>query len=189
MDFDNFKPGEEFIRKNQVDVSKYLPEFLKNDGEFKAVCDVHSMEHERIRKLLPEVFAQFSPYTATWGLSLWEKVLELYPDPGSTDNYRRAQILARLKGLNTSTIDFMNTVINTYGRGYIEEHNDRYYFNVYVACNDNAALTMLKHDLVIYRPAHLGINIYLGFAWNGGINFDGKNNFNATELDWSDTQA
>ena len=189
MDIDNFTPGSEFIRRNQVDITKYLPDFLKKDGAFKAVCDVHSMEHERIRQLLPDIFAQFSPYTATWGLSLWEKVLNMYSDANVTTNYRRAQILAKIKGLKTSTLDVMNGIVNTFGNGYIEEHNDRYYFNVYVSCNDSSSLNMLKQELIIFRPAHLGLNIYLGYSWNGNISFDGKYNFNTTELDWSNTKA
>ena len=161
--------GEEFIRQGKVDITEYLPEFLRKDVELKAVCDAESLEHERVRDEIKDVFAQLYVPTATWGLSLWEQVLELYPDKDATDEYRRANILYRLRGLKTSTIDAMNEIINMYGSGYLEEHNERYYFNVFVTCNDDAAKQKLKEDILVFKPAHLSINVYLGYSIAGRL--------------------
>ena len=180
--------GEEFIRQGKVDITEYLPEFLRKDVELKAVCDAESLEHERVRDEIKDVFAQLYVPTATWGLSLWEQVLELYPDKDATDEYRRANILYRLRGLKTSTIDAMNEIINTYGSGYVEEHNDRYYFNVYAAVNDESARKLMKSAIVTYKPAHLGLNAYLGYSWNGDIKFDGSYTFSTHQEDWSDVK-
>lgn len=180
--------GDEFVRPGKVDITKYLPAFLLKDNEIKAVCDAESKEHERILDAIKDVFDQLYVPTATWGLALWEKVLDIYPDKTATYEYRRAQILYRLRGLKTTTKAAMNEIINTYGSGYIEEHNDRYYFNVYCLCNDAAAKKMMKNAIVMYRPAHLGLNIYLGYSWNGAITFDGSKTFSTSQEDWSDVK-
>jgi hypothetical protein len=170
----------------QIDVTNYLPRFLQSDPDFKAVCDAESIEHEKTRDALQDVFNQFFVGTATWGLSIWEYILDLHPAADEKNEYRRNQILNRIRGYKTTTKAVMHQIINTYGSGYLEEHNERYYFNVFVACNDDAAKQKLKEDIIVFKPAHLGINVYLGYSWNGDINFDGKYTFGTSQEDWSE---
>ena len=175
--------NKDWMRQNTVDITKYLPEFLQSDKNFKAVATACSMEHESIRTALQDIFDQFYVNTATWGLSLWENVLGLVPTADETIEYRRKQILIRLQGFQTSTLAFLTQIVNTYGSGYIEENNDKYFFNIYAACNDKAALAKMKEDISVYKPAHLGYTIYLGYSWNGNITFDGTKTYGTYIVD------
>ncbi|BAL85212.1 phage related protein (plasmid) [Selenomonas ruminantium subsp. lactilytica TAM6421] len=178
--------GAEFIRQGRVDISEYLPSFLQKDEEFKATCDAESFEHEKVLAGIKDVFNQLFVETATWGLTMYERILDLHPAPDATYEYRRAQILIHMQAAKVSTVEVMNAIVNTYGSGYIVEQSERYYFEVFCSCNDKAALKAMKEDILTYKPAHLGISIYLGYSWDGQITFDGTYSFDTTQKDWSD---
>lgn len=180
--------GVEFLRQGKIDITKYLPMFLQKSGVFKATADAESAEHERILNAIQNIFKQFYVSDATWGLSLWENVLGIQSKDGYTYNLRRANILTRLRGLKTSTLAVMEGIVNTYGNGYIIEHNDRYYFNVYCSAPSLEAVQAMHDDLVVYRPAHLGLNIYFGYSWDGDITWDGSHTYDTHNLDWSDSK-
>lgn len=180
--------GVEFLRQGKIDITKYLPMFLQKSGVFKATADAESAEHERILNAIQNIFKQFYVSDATWGLSLWENVLGIQSKDGYTYDLRRANILTRLRGLKTSTLAVMEGIVNTYGSGYIIEHNDRYYFNVYCSAPSDEAIQAMHDDLVVYRPAHLGLNIYLGYSWDGDITWDGSHTYDTHNLDWSDSK-
>ena len=64
-----------FMRKNPVNLLRYLPPFLSKSTEFKDVEDVLSLEHENYRLKLIEIAQQFFLETSTWGLADWETKL------------------------------------------------------------------------------------------------------------------
>lgn len=177
---------DDFIRKNKIAIEKYLPEFISKDETLKAIMELDDKEHENIRAVLKEILDQFFIDTATWGIDIWEKILDIQSLSNENILYRRKQILNRLRGRKTSTVDIMTKIVNTYGAGYIVEHNDRYYFNIFVSCNDETAKKKLKEDILMFKPAHLGVNVYLGYSWNGDINFSGKYTFSSSQDDWSE---
>lgn len=176
--------GNPLLRSETIDISRYLPAFLQKDGNFRAICETFSWEHEKVRQAILDVLDQFFVNTATWGLVLWERVLDLHPRPSENYGFRRKKILAKLQGAQTSTVAVMNLIVNTYGYGYVEEHNDRYYFNIYTTTQNERDLKEMEQQILFYKPAHLGINVYLGFSWNGLINFDGQHTYGTSNREW-----
>ena len=69
---------------DKIDITQYLPPFLKKDPHFRAVCEACSWEHENIRNAILDALNQFFVEKATWGLSMWERVLDLHPSPEDT---------------------------------------------------------------------------------------------------------
>ena len=124
----------DWMRQNQVNILKYLPEFLAKDKDFKAVADTCSEEHDLIRLELQDIFQQFFVTTATWGLSYWEDILDITPD--ATDGYikRRRRILLRLQSSQTSTVAYMITLAKRYfasnANVEIKEDNANYAFRI-----------------------------------------------------------
>lgn len=170
----------DLLRTGTVDISRYLPEFLQKDGHFHAICTASSFEHEKIRLALLDLLDQFFVETATWGLDLWERVLALNTDYNDDYKVRRKRIIAKIQGMSMSTVEFMNRLVQAYGEGYVEEHNDKYYFSIYTTTTDVNEIKRMKEQIVYYKPAHLGVNFYLGYSWNGYINFDGKYTYGAS---------
>ncbi|WP_437795561.1 hypothetical protein [Mitsuokella multacida] len=62
----------DLLRRTEVDLSRYLPQFLAEDSHMKASLDTLSWEHEKVRQAVIDVAKQFFVESATWGLSLWE---------------------------------------------------------------------------------------------------------------------
>lgn len=171
---------------DKIDITQYLPPFLKKDPHFRAVCETCSWEHENIRNAILDALNQFFVEKATWGLSMWERVLDLHPSPEDTYEQRRKKVLVKLQGTQTSTVSFLGKVVNVYGYGYIEEHNDKYYFNIYTTSTNTEDLKQMQNTIIYYKPAHLGLNVYLGFSWNGKIQFDGKYTYGSSTTKWEE---
>lgn len=178
----------DLLRRTEVDLSRYLPQFLAEDSHMKASLDTLSWEHEKVRQAVIDVAKQFFVESATWGLSLWESFLNITPNKDDTTEQRRKVILIRLQGTGISTVKAMETIVNTWGTGYIVEHNSEYYFSIYISTDKPRNLKRMKEQIFTYKPAHLGVNIYLGYSWNGKINFDGKYTFGSTTALWEEDE-
>ena len=146
---------------------------------------VHGSMKTSVNAIL-DALNQFFVEKATWGLSMWERVLDLHPSPEDTYEQRRKKVLVKLQGTQTSTVSFLGKVVNAYGYGYIEEHNDKYYFNIYTTSTNTEDLKQMQNTIIYYKPAHLGLNVYLGFSWNGKIQFDGKYTYGSSITKWEE---
>ena len=148
-----------FLRKNPVNLLRYLPPFLSRDESFKDVEDVLSREHENLRVRLADFAKQFFIETATWSLPDWEifvGVKKLSDDLEA----RRAQVKAKLLGGEVMTIENTNKLLWLFTDGvesYVEE----------MAVPNEIKFVLL--DRVLYwqemfatlremMPAHLGFN-------------------------------
>lgn len=174
-----------FLRVVPVDLARYLPLFLEKDPTFSKTLKALSTEHEKQRLRLIDVTKQFFITTATWGLADWEEFLDLHPDPGDSDEKRRARVLIALRGSQTTTLSRVRDIINAYGNGYVEEHNDQYYFIIFTTRTDDASIAEMRNTIEIYKPAHLGCYVYLGWSWDGKITFDGKYTYGTNMDEWS----
>lgn len=175
----------DFIRDKEVDLSKYLPSFLAKDPEFAAKLKAESAAHDDVRQAMLDLLNQFFVSTATWGLDNWEQFLALAHDTTDTNEKRRNRILISLRGANTTTLENVRKIVQTYGTGYVEEHNDEYYFIIFTTESDAEALKEMRRKIETYKPAHLGCYVYLGWSWNGKINFDGTYTYGTSMTEWS----
>lgn len=147
-----------WLRDEKVDISKYLPEFVRGDPVLGQTLAIESKEHERQRLEIRDLLAQAFIDTATWGLGDWERILDLKPDAGDSYEQRRNRVLLKLNGRQTSTLDFMGHLISRYidgDGGHIEEHNEKNTFSIILEGNieDKKGL---DEALDTYKPAHLG---------------------------------
>lgn len=147
-----------WLRDNPCDIGKYLPDFLQSEDDFKNVLTAESSEHERQRLRIADLLNQMYIWTADWGLARWENILQLTPRTGSTVEERRHAILLKLCGRQTSTVHFMEWLIDRFtdiGGTVIEEHNDQYSFVVDIQGNITDKRGLIG-AVETYKPAHLG---------------------------------
>lgn len=156
------------LRRTPVKTLKHLPNFLPTDNDFKNTALISDEEHEKLKINLLDVKNQFFVETATWGLSDWERLLDLSVKEDASIEDRRIQILLKLQGTNIVSEIFMNNLINMFCEdksGYIIQHNSEYYFEVILNGNQKLDLNSLSNAIEMYKPAHLGymysINIKL----------------------------
>lgn len=151
------------LRQTPVKTLKHLPKFLPKDNDFKNTALICDDEHEKLRLAILDVRDQFFVETATWGLSDWERVLDISVKKGSSINDRRTQILLKLQGANVVSEAFIINLINNFlndNSGNIIQHNREYYFDV---CFNNGSLfdwEGLQEAIEIYKPAHLGVKYF-----------------------------
>lgn len=151
------------LRQTPVKTLKHLPKFLPKDNDFKNTALICDDEHEKLRLAILDVRDQFFVETATWGLTDWERVLDISVKDGATIKDRRTQILLKLQGANVVSKAFIVKLINNFlndASGTIVEHNKEYYFDV---CFNNGSLfdwEGLQEAIEIYKPAHLGVKYF-----------------------------
>ena len=122
-----------WLRSEAVNILRYLPDFIAKDAGFNAVGECLSAEHERQRLAVQDIFNQFFIQTATWGLTKWEELLEIYPKPAATYEERRRSIMLRLQAAQVSTKAFMERLVRRYTTDrqvMIQEHNNESYFDI-----------------------------------------------------------
>lgn len=150
-----------WLRDEKVDISKYLPEFVRGDPVLGQTLAIESKEHEQQRMEIRDLLAQAFIDTATWGLTDWERILGLKPDAGDSYEQRRNRILLYLQSHQTSTKEFMSRLCGRYtdtGTAEISEDAEHYAFRVVLrgGCDD---MDGLRHAVDIYKPAHLGYKV------------------------------
>lgn len=148
-----------YLRNQSVDISRYLPQFLKRDRVMKDLLDTHSWEHEHLRLNVDDISNQFFVHTATWGLADWERLLELTTTSADTYEDRRKRIFTRLQTKQTSTLEFMTQLINRYildKSGKIVEHPESYTIDIICPLGEITDYKDLNKAIGIYIPAHIG---------------------------------
>ena len=151
-----------WLRDEKVDISKYLPEFVRGDPVLGQTLAIESKEHERQRLEIRDLLAQAFVDTATWGLGDWERILSLRPDAGDSYDQRRNRILLYLQGRQISTVDFLGKLASRYlrnGSAEIVERNEQNAFFVRINGDLDKVQVDMKgmHEAIdLYKPAHLG---------------------------------
>ena len=151
-----------WLRKNKVDILKYLPYFLQKDIRFSAVNNTDSIEHESIRVYIQDFLDQLFVETATWGLKYWEDFLAITPHKNETYEDRRKRVLLYLNQYSSSTEHFLEKLANNYlndDSADIIAHNEEYWFELNFNLDGLISLADLKYAINLYKPAHLGFLI------------------------------
>lgn len=165
-----------WLRKNEVDILRYLPYFLSKEPTFKAANAAESAEHERMRLQIQECLEQLFLETATWGLKLWEEYCGLESDENLDYKIRRNRVLGVLNGTETVSLSFLLSLINRYiadKSGSVVEHYDKYYIDILLPDGKVTSFADLEKVLKIFMPAHLGWKYVAMANVNGDFNFAG----------------
>ena len=151
----------------QVDLRHYelmqmLPRFYDDAPEADGIFYADAIEIEQIRDKARDLLTQLSVTTATWGLSDWERVLELPPRPNSPVETRRAHILAKLRGTAPATIANMLSIVNahtTQNDSQINELPEPGVVEFIINANNLFDYSEMIKDIALYIPAHLAYKI------------------------------
>lgn len=144
------------------ELTQMLPRFYDDAPEVDGLLYADAVEIERIRGEARDLLAQLSVATATWGLSDWERVLELSPRPNSPTELRRSRILAKLRGAQPATIANMLAIINAHTASKdarIIELPEPGTILFEVNASAPFDLPGLSADIATYIPAHLAYRI------------------------------
>lgn len=147
---------------DKIDITRYLPPFLKKDPNFRAVCDSCSWEHENIRKAILDALDQFFVERATWGLEMWERVLAIPTNPLESTEMRRKTIRLKLRQPGSVTDEFMTKLVNQYisdAQGVVLSFPSEYRIEILYHGGTILDYDNLRKSIREYLPAHLGYKL------------------------------
>lgn len=143
----------------------YLPENYPASSETVTFQEAIQPEIGELWRLRDEFLQQLNPYTATWGLPLWEKALGLKVSSGLEIDVRRRAVVAKLQGLGTTTVKVVQDLAETLLGVPVEvfEYYSEYRVELAVEGGFRPGPWMgpLKAQLDQIMPAHLGWGFFI----------------------------
>lgn len=143
-------------------IANQYPQWWRESPETMAIWQAEDAEANALRADLRDLMAQCNVQTATWGLALWERQLDLPTDQGLPDELRRSKILAKLRGIGTVTPEMIRAVAEGYSEYPVEvvEQPRDYHFTVrYIGTADIDHPQELIDSINELKPAHLTFGI------------------------------
>ena len=135
--------------------------YYQDSKIMQSILDTQGIEIDAIRDKIKNILEQFYVDTATWGLDLWEKELNIQDTTGNYSE-RRNRIKLYLARPVSVTPRFLTDLVNRYSEkksAKIIEHNSEYCFEIEVAADDKIDWDNINKSINLYKPAHLGFKI------------------------------
>lgn len=132
--------------------------YYQDSKIMQSILDTQGIEIDAIRDKIKNILEQFYVDTATWGLDLWEKELNIQDTTGNYSE-RRNRIKLYLAKPVSVTPRFLTDLVNRYSEkksAKIIEHNSEYCFKIEVAADDKIDWDNINKSINLYKPAHLG---------------------------------
>lgn len=115
-----------------VDMLQYLPPHFHKVWDFVKIMESQGYEFGLLRYYEESVLDQFFVQTATWGLALWEEEFGIRVEPAKPTQWRREQILAKIRGTGTVTKEMIKNTAEAFSGGEVDviEYPEEYRFVV-----------------------------------------------------------
>lgn len=164
-------PNSKEIKKYFIDLTKYVPPFICDINEMKAIYYSQGIELGNLNYYIQNLIEQCFIDTATWALVYWEDEYGINTNLAMSYEQRREVLKAKKRGQGTTTKAMLKNAAEAFSGGEVNiiEHNDSCYFTVQfigvkgIPRNMQAFINMLE-DI---KPAHLAyVFEYTYTVWN-----------------------
>lgn len=150
------------------------PEYYQTSRFYTAQNSAKAAEFSIIHNLFDEALLQFNPQTATWGLWIWEEMLELQTNKALSTERRRAEIIKKLTAIQKITPIAMERLVKRVTGANIDiiRNVKPYTFQVRVRDDSlDADDRYIKNVVKEYKEAHMAFNFafYMGVIINKEI--------------------
>lgn len=159
----------------------YLPQFIINSRIIKEIIDTEFTQLDKIRLDIEDLRRQFFVDTATWGLAVYEKELQIETDLNKDIEERRSNIKAKFRGRGKVDDKLIKSVVDSYTNGNVDvDFKDS---TIIITFNDikgrPSNISDVKTAIESIIPCHLVISyIYTYLTWQ---EFD---KYNKTWKEW-----
>jgi len=165
-----------------------LPDNYLQSPEVVGIQTALDYYTELLKNANVDFFDQLDIKTATWGLTMMEKSLDIKIDPSKTDEFRRNKITSKMVGIGTCKKSILINHAKAFHGCNIDviEDNPNYKFiikfNDYYRVPDTSVILEYSDSVEDIKPAHLCYDITFTYNW-WGMNDIGIWNDGAT---WED---
>ena len=144
-------------------LNDYLPEYLKDVEEFKALMDAEQPEFENITALINNASNDFSVFTLTEdGVRRWESILGIAGKAADSLDARRFRIITHIIGqIPITKRSLYAQLVTLCGEGgfTMEINSATYTLNVKVGVEAQSAFNDVKELITRLAPANLICNV------------------------------
>lgn len=141
----------------------YLPENYRGSREVLALQNALQGEVDGVWAARDDLLAQLDPYTATWGLELWERALGIESAAHLDTQLRRRQIAATVQSQTETTPAAVQEAARTFlgMDAAVEEVFQEYRIELDVPAEyvPGAGLPRLMDHLARVLPAHIAFHV------------------------------
>lgn len=150
-----------------------LPPRHQNSKYTVDVQQAFTRQTEKLLQSKNDVFLQLNVKSATWGLELWERALDISIEKDKPLAFRRSRIESKLRSQGVTTKAMIKNAAESFSNGLVEiiEHPEIYRFDVkFVGAIGNPPnmedLTAMIEEI---KPAHLAYQYIYTFVTNRQI--------------------
>lgn len=144
-----------------------LPSFYKDSKEVINIQEILENERIKLEKKIKALINDLFVITSE-NISEWEKFVGIKSDVTKPLEFRKTNVIARIRGKGTTTKDLIKNVSESYANAEVEviENNDIYNFIVKFTGVKGIPenLEDLKKAIDEIKPAHLSVNY--SFTYN-----------------------
>ena len=173
-----------------VKLIDYLPEDYKKSVSVVELQEIFDKEKTKVTNTEEDMQQQLHLATATWGLAAWETVYGLPVDTTKTETTRRAAVMARMGGTDTTRPITVKEVSEKFLQGKVAvfEVNAEYRFEVHFleVLQKGQNVEDLKRVIDEMKPAHLDYAIILKYNTWGDLQEKCKTWKRVKEKTWSE---
>lgn len=101
-------------------IIELLPENYRKSPQVVNLQEAFDYQVEEFKTTRESLFHQLHVETATWGLTAWEKMLEIKTDISAPIGFRRERILAKLRGAGTTTKNMIGQTAAAFSGAEVE---------------------------------------------------------------------
>ncbi len=135
-----------------------LPFFYYEDGNVNSIQEALESEDSICKSKIEDTIKQLYIDTATWGIALWEGLLDIKPSTEDVE-IRRKNIKAKLRSRGVVTPQKIINITNSYTNSDVdlEEFPAEYYFIICMVLNSitEEEFVELKKIVDSIKPCHL----------------------------------
>ena len=138
-----------------------LPEYHMGSPETRAIVESTTNAALRARDAAEDAEDQLFVGSATWGLELWEKLVDVTPEPGASEEDRRAAVLTKMMGsgtCNAAMIAALAKAVTGYESVVVEQF-DKYTFSLSFVAETHDLINVdrktIERMVEEVKPAHL----------------------------------
>jgi len=144
-----------------MDLVNYVPEFITQSPTFSALYNEEQSEVNTVNTDALDLQNQCFVDTSTWGISDWESFYGIPININNKINYRRSNVLAKIRGRGTSTVTLVQNVANSYENGQVQVIEDATHYQFTIKFIGNKGIPPniddLKASIERIKPAHLEV--------------------------------
>lgn len=141
-------------------MSRYVPVELLEDRCYRSILEAEGAESERLSGAIDDALRQCFVETATWGLDIWERMLDLASYADKPYEHRRARIISKLRGMETITPSLVKNVAESFLNGTVTVNESGAGFTITFVDTRGIPPNMddLKAAINDIKPAHLAVD-------------------------------